>query len=593
MRRLATVFSAAFFLALLPALQVLGETLDDKDEVVALYTKAKRLCHEERWSEATQIFSQLLTKYPKSKNTDLFMFNRGKALYHGGNLTDAATGFQDFISRFKNSATVGHAYFFLANCDFQSGRRESALDNYLKAFASSQDTSLSRLALASLHTGWDDGAGFAVSEIADLPRSAQCALWSELGEIMTASRDEAPLIKRLTSECGQSDNVSLRTDTPSENESVLDIAVVLPFSGELQSFAEEIYSGAVVAAELAQAESDITIKLTQYDSKGDPIDAGRVIKVLIPSATDAIVGPLTTAECAVAAALLANDTLPLIAPAASGGGLTSLSGSIFQLSTSLDVQAMLTADHAYSNFNARTAVILTSTESEYQKMAAAFKARFEELGGKVLAEQYYHLRDKDFGPHIRSVKDALRGGSAESAHFINERGDTLEADGVPADVDCIYLPGNPTQLRLLLSQISFYNLRGKYLGSDAWGDESILALGDDVTQNAIFPSTLIPALQSDAYRKFATQYDARYGKKPERLAALGYDAVAMLAHLWHNGSTTRGTLTFQLAKMQDYTGASGRLTLNKYRENSNVPFYQVREKKAIPVVSQSKNGEQE
>jgi hypothetical protein len=80
-----------------------------------------------------------------------------------------------------------------------------------------------------------------------------------------------------------------------------------------------------------------------------------------------------------------------------------------------------------------------------------------------VAIEYYRPRDKDFGQYVRDVKAALLGLHPDSAFFINEAGDTLDIEAVPASIDCLYLPGVASQLRLLLPQIGFYSIDAFYL----------------------------------------------------------------------------------------------------------------------------------
>jgi len=336
----------------------------------------------------------------------------------------------------------------------------------------------------------------------------------------------------------------------------------------------------VIAAEAYEAATGSEIVLSPYDSKGDPIDAARIIRQLQNGGTDVIVGPLTSEEAMVASATLACDPLPLIAPAATEAGLTRLSESSFQLSPNIELQGVLMAEYAVYELAADSAAILTSTAGDYLRMARSFSERFAELGGTIVAIQYYRPRDRDFGPIVRDVKGMIMGVQPDSVYFIDERGDTLDFDVVPVHLDCLFMPGTSSQLRQLLPQVHFYNLNAQWLGSDGWGDAAVYDLEERIVGGAIFPSPFLETDLSEETLKFAATYDSRYGERPNRLAKLGYDAVQLTAEAVQSGGTTRQLFIDRLAGISGWSGAAGSVTFGEFRENIAMPLYQIGNQRA-------------
>ena len=193
----------------------------------------------------------------------------------------------------------------------------------------------------------------------------------------------------------------------------------------------------------------------------------------------------------------------------------------------------------------------------------------------MVATEYYRPRDRDFGQYVRDLKAVLLGGHPDSAAYIDERGDTLDIEAVQAAVDCLYLPGFAEQLRLLLPQLKFYSIETFYLGSDGWGDDAVYRLGDDVTRLAVFPSPFLEQERSQEYVRFASEYDARYGEQPHRLAGLGYDAVKLIAQAVKAGAATRQDLVAYLSRIKNYAGAVAPVTFGEHRENVDLPMYQL------------------
>jgi branched-chain amino acid transport system substrate-binding protein len=217
-------------------------------------------------------------------------------------------------------------------------------------------------------------------------------------------------------------------------------------------------------------------------------------------------------------------------------------------------------------------------------MARAFADRFRALGGTLVATEYYRARDKDFGPHVRDIKGMIIGAEPDSTYFINAEGDTLNFDGVAAHVDCLFMPGTASQLKLLLAQVNYYNLQGEYLGTDGWGDEMIYKLDNSVTKRAVFPSPFLTVRSSEEYLEFATAFDSRYGKQPERLSRLGYDTMMLIAKAIKAGGHDRKSLIEQLAAIRDFEGAAGTYTFGNNHENIEMPLFRIINNRAVPYV---------
>lgn len=564
----------------------LAEVIDDDPDAVSLYARGKRMLREGNWFEAAKVFEELSGRFPQSDNVDLFLFNRAKANFYLGDYDKAIAGFSYFVRRFESSPELPYAYFFSGNAYYRNGQITRAIGSYIDGYLRSTEKRLDRLLLASLEGAFTNSSaiGLTITDFRKLPDEKKCRLVKILAEIY-GQRGELRRAQELLDECDLSlDRESLTDAKTSRNRTRFEIAVVLPFSGELHSFAEEIYNGAIIGAERFRNETGKQLSLIPYDTKGDPIDAARIVSEISRSASvDAVIGPLTSESAAVASAALSCSSLPLLVPAATQAGLTRLSESSFQLSPNIELQGIRMAEYAVAELQADSAAIITSTSAEHLRMARAFSERFQQLGGSILAIEYYRPRDTDFGKLIRDIKSMLLGYHPDSTYFVNAAGDTLDPDELPARLDCLYLPGEPSALRQLIPQINFYNMSAAYLGSDGWGDEVVLRLGDNVTRGAVFPSPFLAVGSSQEYFEFAVLYDARYGRRPTRLANLGYDAIRLTCAAIKQGRASRDLITERLSANRDYEGASGTISFGKNRENIAMPLYRVELEQAIPL----------
>lgn len=558
----------------LPLFPAHTETIDDDPEAVSLYARGKRLEREADWLGAARQFEELAGRFPGSPNLDLFVFNRAKSYYHFGDYGNATAGFTNFLSRFPESFLGAYARYFLANMAYARGNADLAVSDYIDAFADSRDSRLDDLIVTALQAAITNATQVRLSpsDFAGVPSDRRCALITPLVETLRAQQHFATA-NRLGAACGQAVVAGAATGPSMAQE--LTLAMLLPFSGELQSFGEDLYNGAVIAAELYREETKGNLVLDPYDSQGDPVTAARIVRQLQDSPADVIIGPLTSTEAMVASAALACDPIPLIAPAATEAGLTRLSECSFQLSPNVELQGVVMAEYAVLQLGADSAAILTSTAPEHLRMARAFTDRFTELGGTMVAVQYYRSRDKDFGPIVRDIKGMILGVQPDSVYFIDENADTLDFDVVPVHIDCLFMPGTSSQLRLLLPQVHFYNLNAVWLGSDGWGDQSVYSLEDRIVGGSVFPSPFLESDLSEETIKFTALYDTRFGERPNRLAKLGYDAVRLATGAVRAGGATRQQLIDRLAKVSDWQGAAGTVSFGKARENVAMPLYRI------------------
>ena len=564
----------------LPLVAAHSETITDDPEAVSLYARGKRLEREADWLSAARQFEELAGRFPGSPNLDLFVFNRAKSYYYFGDYGNAIAGFSNFIGRFPESYLIAYAHYYLANMAYIRGNPDQAVGIYIEAFSFSQDPRLDNLIITALQAALTNASQVRLStaDFAGVPSDRRCLLVNPLIETLRAQEHFATA-NRLVNLCGGA-VVPGGPGGPTMAQA-MSMALLLPFSGELQSFGEDLYNGAVIAAELYREETRRELILQPYDTKGDPVDAARIVRQLQDSPTGMIVGPLTSGEAMVASATLACDPIPMIAPAATEAGLTRLSESSFQLSPNVESQGVLMAEYAVSQLGADSAAILTSTSSEHLRMARAFSERFTELGGTIVAVQYYRSRDKDFGPIVRDIKAMIVGVQPDSVYFIDENADTLDFDVVPVHLDCLFMPGTSSQLRLLLPQVHFYNLSAVWLGSDGWGDQSVYSLEDRIIGGSIFPSPFLESELSEETIKFAALYDARFGERPNRLAKLGYDAVRLTTGAVQAGGVTRQQLVDRLSKVSGWQGAAGTVTFGKSRENIAMPLYRIQNQAAV------------
>ena len=111
-------------------------------------------------------------------------------------------------------------------------------------------------------------------------------------------------------------------------------------------------------------------------------------------------------------------------------------------------------------------------------------------------------------------------------------------------------------------------------------------MGEKVLGDAVFYSAQAAMNHSPAFDRFASVFDTRYGTPPDRLAALGYDAVNIMAAAVREGRQGPGDIAAYLKLLNGYQGASGKISFGTNRSNLELSLFTFREGLVKPLVEQ-------
>lgn len=518
----------------------------------------------------------LIDKYPDSKNIDKYIFFRSKAAMYAGMLPESRSGLEWLISDYPNSTYLPYGYYFLGNVNYRSKQIGAAVEAYIRAYNISTDKRLTDLAVEAMIGAVADYGSQASERIiaATIPVERRCDLMLRIARQLVQQKNYQP-VKSLLASCTSLEAHNLLAEADKYIRQKPEFAVVFPLSGEMQAYGESLLDGITLRLEQFNKATGLNARVVVYDTGGRTLEAARIVKRLSAEDVAAVIGPLTSEATAVASAALACGDMPLIAPAASQGDLTELSSTCFQLIPNLNWQGVRMADLAIDVLGADTAAIMTPTSPENLSMARAFSERFKARGGHILAVEYFRVRETDFGQFVKDIKALALRALLDSLTFINETGDTIDAEEVSVRLDCIYIPAEESQLRLLLPQIQFYKLKTTLLGADGWGHKNVYDLGESVLGRHYFSSGRIMNDEEEKVRQFFFDFDKRFGYQPGRLEALGYDAASLLCGAFAAGNYSREEIVRYLSSIKGYRGVAGAVSFGGNRENIELPIYQI------------------
>jgi branched-chain amino acid transport system substrate-binding protein len=249
----------------------------------------------------------------------------------------------------------------------------------------------------------------------------------------------------------------------------------------------------------------------------------------------AIIGPNASGNAIPAAQICEDAKVIMISPWSTNPKTTEGKKFVFRACFVDDFQGQVMAKFARDNLKATTAAVLYDVASEYNKgIAEFFKKFFEASGGKVVAFESYTKDDKDFSSQLTIIK--------------------------AANPQVLFLPNYYNEVPLQVQQARRLGITCPIIGSDSWGSQELLTLGGASLEGCFFSTHYAADIATPTAQKFIQAYEKKYGKKPDDVAALTYDAGRLLcAAITQAGSLDRQKVRDALASIKEFQGVTGQM----------------------------------
>jgi branched-chain amino acid transport system substrate-binding protein len=348
---------------------------------------------------------------------------------------------------------------------------------------------------------------------------------------------------------------------------VLKIGGTYNLTGAMASLDVPAANGSKLAVKEINAAGGVLgrqIQYVLYDGKTDSATNGNIATQLVNSdKVVAIVGN-TDSDSALAIGPIAQKAgIPYLTAGATSPQLPNQVGDCMFLEPFGDnVQAAAGAEFAVNKLGGKTCWLLWDKGAEYTTLLAKyFKARFLELGGKVVLEDTYTQGDTDFSAQITRLKSL----SPQPAFLYVA---ALQASDAGA----------------IAKQIRDAGIKQPMIGGDGYDGPELVGVGGTGAENVYFTthSLMDASLGTAKVKAFIAAYNKEYGHDPESaFAALGYDAVYLMVNaIKKAGSASPKAIKTALAATKGFDGVTGTVS---YQPGQRIP------QKTVTIVA-IKNG---
>jgi branched-chain amino acid transport system substrate-binding protein len=339
----------------------------------------------------------------------------------------------------------------------------------------------------------------------------------------------------------------------SHAENSIVIGGVFALTGDESSLDLPAANGAKLAAKEINAAGGVLghpISFVVRDTKYQMDVTAEVTTQLIAEDKSVAIIGYTDSDSALASAPIAQAAkIPVITAGATSPKLPEQIGDyLFMACFGDNVQAAAGAEYSFKNFG-KTAYLLKDSGIEYTNLLAAyFKARFTELGGKIALEDEFDDQTKDFSVQIAKLK------------------------ALPTQPDFYYISAMPYNAGLLAKQLRAAGFTAPIIGGDGYDTPDILTDAGAAAENVYFTTHgyMNATDGTDPIQKFMMAYKSEYGHDAENVfAALGYDSMYLLVDaIKRAGSTDSVAIKTALEQTQNFAAISGTIS---FSSTSHIP----------------------
>jgi len=312
------------------------------------------------------------------------------------------------------------------------------------------------------------------------------------------------------------------------------IALLLPLSGADAAVGQDLLDGAQLALFETRSEK---IALMPFDTLGTSAGAALAAERAVTAGAQLMIGPLRASSVTAVAPVARQAGISVLAfsnqAAVAGNG-------VFILGHVPDGQVDEIVDYALGQGLIRYAVI--APQGGYgETVVTALRSAAGRRGASVVRVAYYDPTATDFTEQVKRISsyETRRAALASRRRALEAVGDEpsmralklLEGRDTLGDVpfDAVLIPAVSEQnLRTIAALLAYYDVDQpvvRYLGLQIW-DEF-----DAVKREPALAGAWYVAPPESGRDAFQARFQQIYGRQPQRLASLAYDATALAALL--------------------------------------------------------------
>ena len=316
-------------------------------------------------------------------------------------------------------------------------------------------------------------------------------------------------------------------------------------TGDNASFGTSQNNGVQMALEEINAAGGVLgkkIDLTVEDNETKQGETTTIARKLISQDhVVAIIGEVASSKSLEAAPICQASKIPQIATAATNPRVTQTGDYIFRVCFTDDFQAVVIARFVLEKLKLNKIAFMTDVKQDYSVgLTNIAKDYLAKNGATIVKEQSYSSGDKDFRAQLTDLKGAAP--------------------------DVIIITGYYPEASLIAKQARQFGIKAILVGGDGWDGSSLISVGGKAIEGAFFSNHFSVEDTSPIVQTFVQKYKQKYNTVPDAFAALGYDAMKLLADaITRAGAADPEKIRAAIQETENFPGVSGKITIGKDR----------------------------
>jgi branched-chain amino acid transport system substrate-binding protein len=317
--------------------------------------------------------------------------------------------------------------------------------------------------------------------------------------------------------------------------------IKIGFIGPLTGDAATIGEGMKVAIEIARDEVNSAggingrqVEVIFEDGQCNPQAAANAGNKLINiDKVPVIIGGACSSETLAVAPLAESAKVLLFSAASTNPKIADAGDYIFRNVPSDSFQGSFAAEYIKNNLGLSRVALLKCLSDWCLGVNDAFKARFLELGGQIVAEESFEQTSRDLRTQLSKIKAA----SPQAIYFVSYTEATI--------------PG--------LRQAKELGIKATIFGADAWSDPKIWTELGQTGDGAMY----VEPANKDLPESFITEMNRRTGGAEINVyAPRAYDAFKILASIMRSKGVNATAIKTALYELKDYQGIADSYTFD-------------------------------
>lgn len=317
------------------------------------------------------------------------------------------------------------------------------------------------------------------------------------------------------------------------------IALSAPITGDYAEYGTNFRRSVEMGIEHINAKGGVLGKkliLSVGDSKGDPKESATLAQKWTSDPTIvAQIGDFTSTSCLAAQPIFDQAGMVQLSPTASHTKFAQGSKWSFSIVGTQSAEGPFMADFAYNLLKHRRIALIHINNDWGVDTQKYFSESFEKLGGTIVAKENYFDGEKDFTAILTKLR--------------------------ASNPDAIFMAAMYNDGASISNQRAKLGWNLPVLGPSSLYSEQLIKLGGESVNNLFTNVSFFTEDPREDIRSYVTEFQQRYGVKPNFHAALAYDAIQLLADsIKRAGSTDKDKIREALQATKDFPGLAGSIT---------------------------------